>query len=222
METQGSQFFENIVQTARNYVNKIIVFYKNKLQNADNKPMFITIVNSLISAKKYNIPYFSSIQEGWFQRSQPTKCSGILNSAQYQRKSYYTGSAPSSQQSLPPTLFPVPKTTAYKWWIYHIIRPENCCHLIPSNCLLGGFPDPSQFSAAKLTHYSTMPHRPSDSSRPRQRLLLSGDVQQNPGPATSIHVPCVQATSWVSYMCNRCSRWVHSKCSGLQNAAEYR
>ena len=31
-------------------------------------------------------------------------------------------------------------------------------------------------STAKLTHYSTMPHRPSDSSRPRQRLLLSGDL----------------------------------------------
>ena len=59
METQGSQFFENIVQTARNYVNKIIVFYKNKLQNADNKPMFITIVNSLISAK--NIIYHTSL-----------------------------------------------------------------------------------------------------------------------------------------------------------------
>ena len=28
--------------------------------------------------------------------------------------------------------------------------------------------------------------------------------------------------SWVSYLCNRCSGWVHSKCSGLQNAAEYR
>ena len=26
----------------------------------------------------------------------------------------------------------------------------------------------------------------------------------------------------VSYVCNRCSGWVHSKCSGLQNAAEYR
>ena len=26
----------------------------------------------------------------------------------------------------------------------------------------------------------------------------------------------------VSYLCNRCSGWVHSKCSGLQNAAEYR
>ena len=26
----------------------------------------------------------------------------------------------------------------------------------------------------------------------------------------------------MSYLCNRCSGWVHSKCSGLQNAAEYR
>ena len=39
--------------------------------------------------------------------------------------------------------------------------------------------------------------------------------------------PCSVCTSnvtsrGVSYMCNRCSGWVHSKCSGLQNAAEYR
>ena len=61
-----------------------------------------------------------------------------------------------------------------------------------------------------------MPHRPSDSSRPRQRFLLSGNVHQNPGPATKY--PCSMSTSnvtsrGVSYMCNRCSSWVHSKCS---------
>ena len=28
--------------------------------------------------------------------------------------------------------------------------------------------------------------------------------------------------SWGDYLCNRCSGWVHSKCSGLQTAAEYR
>ena len=61
--------------------------------------------------------------------------------------------------------------------------------------------------------------------RPRQRLLLSGDVHQNPGPASKY--PCTVCTSnvtshGVSYMCNRCSGWVHSKCCGLQNAAEYR
>ena len=70
-----------------------------------------------------------------------------------------------------------------------------------------------------------MPHRPSDSSRPRQHLLLSGDVRQNPDPATKY--PCSVCTSnvtsrGVSYMCNRCSGWVHSKCSGLQNTTEYR
>ena len=106
-----------------------------------------------------------------------------------------------------------------------VIRPANCCHLNPSNRFLDGFPVPSQFAAAKLTHYSTMPHRPSDSSRPRQRLLLSGDVHQNPGPATKY--PCSVCTRnvtscGVSYMCNRCSGWVHSKCSGPQNAVEYR
>ena len=83
----------------------------------------------------------------------------------------------------------------------------------PIKPFLDGFPGPSQFAASKLTHYSTMPHRPSDSSRPRQRFLLSGDVHHNPGPATC---------RGVSYMCNRCSGWVHPKCSRLQNAAEYR
>ena len=88
----------------------------------------------------------------------------------------------------------------------------NCCHLIRSKRFLDGFPVPSQFAAAKLTHYSTMPHRPSDSLRPRQCLLLSGDVHQNPGPATKC--PCSVCTSnvtnrGVSYMCNCCSGWVH-------------
>ena len=42
----------------------------------------------------------------------------------------------------------VPKTTAYKWWNCQVIRAANCCHLIPSNRFLDGFPDPSQFAAA--------------------------------------------------------------------------
>ena len=50
-------------------------------------------------------------------------------------------------------------------------------------------------------------------------------MHQNPGPATKY--PCSVCTSnvtsrGVSYMCNRCSGWVRSKCYGLQNAAEYR
>ena len=58
-----------------------------------------------------------------------------------------------------------------------------------------------------------------------QRLLLSGDVHQNSGPAAKY--PCSVCTSnvtsrGVSYMYNRCSGWVHLKCSGRQNAAKYR
>ena len=50
-------------------------------------------------------------------------------------------------------------------------------------------------------------------------------MHQNPVPPTKY--PCSVCTRnvtsrGVSYMYNRCSGWVHSKCSGLQNAAEYR
>ena len=70
-----------------------------------------------------------------------------------------------------------------------------------------------------------MPHRPSDSSRPRQHLLLSSDVHQNPGPATKY--PCSVCTRnvtsrGVSYIVIVVLVGFHSMCSGLQNAAEYR
>ena len=109
----------------------------------------------------------------------------------------------------------VPKTTAYKRWNCHVIRPANCCHLIPSNRFFNGFPGPSQFAAAKRTHYSTMQHRHSYSSRPRQRLLLSGDVHQNPGPATKY--PCVLATSQVVglFCLGSFKVFWSSKCSGV-------
>ena len=97
--------------------------------------------------------------------------------------------------------------------------------VVNSSHFLDGFPDPSQFASTRLPHYSTMPHRPSDSSQPKQRLLLSGDVHQNPDPVTKY--PCSvctrNATSCgVSYVCNCCSDLIYSKCSGLQNTAEYR
>ena len=74
------------------------------------------------------------------------------------------------------------------------MRPANCCHLIPSNRFLDGFPDPSQLAAAKLTHYSTMPHRPSDASRPWQRFLMCTRIL---ALLPSIHIPCVHATSQI-------------------------
>ena len=108
--------------------------------------------------------------------------------------------------------------------VVELSGPQTCKHILP-NRFLDGFPDPSQFAAAKLTHYSSKPQRPSDSSRAWQRILLSGDVHPNPGPTTKYPCPvCARnvTSRGVSYLCNRCSGWVHSKCSDLQNAAEYR
>ena len=97
--------------------------------------------------------------------------------------------------------------------------------LIPPNRFLDGFPDPSQFAATKLTHYSSNSQRPSDSTRSWLRILLSGDVHPNPCPTTKYPRPVCDrnvTSRGVSYLCNHCSGWVHSKCSGLQNAAVYR
>ena len=93
----------------------------------------------------------------------------------------------------------VPTTTAYKWWNCQVFRPANCCQHIPPNRFFDGFPDPSQFAAAKLTHYSSKPQRPSDSSRSWQRILLSGDVHPNPGPYYKVSMSgvCLQCyKSW--------------------------
>ena len=130
-----------------------------------------------------------------------------------------------SRSSRPRTRDPelVPTTTHYKWWNCQVFRPANCCQHIPSNRFHDGFPDPSRFAAVKLTHYSSEPQRPSDSSRSWQRILLSGDVHPNPGPTTKYQCPvCARnvTSRGVSYLCNCCSGWV--QCSGLQNAAEYR
>ena len=56
-------------------------------------------------------------------------------------------------------------------------------------------------------------------------LQMSGDVHPNPGPATKYPCPvCARndTSRGVGYQCNRYSGWVHAKCSGLLNAAQYR
>ena len=118
----------------------------------------------------------------------------------------------------------VPATTAYKWWNCLVIQTCKLLSTHPSKRLFDGFPDPSQFAAAKLTHYSSKTQRPSDSSRSWLRILRPGDVHPNPGPTTMYPCPvcaCNVTGRGVRYLCNRCFGWVHSKCSGLQNAAEY-
>ena len=127
----------------------------------------------------------------------------------------------------------VPATTAYKWWncydYLQIKLPAEESYKLLSTIFLQNsfsvvFLKVGQIAAAKLTHYSTKPHRPSDALRPRLCLLLSGDVQQNPGPTTKY--PCSVYTHVTSrgviYQCNNCKNWVHVKCSKLQSTNEYR
>ena len=56
-------------------------------------------------------------------------------------------------------------------------------------------------------------------------LQMSGDVHPNSGSGTKYPSPvCTRSVTsrGVSYKCNICSGWVHAKCSGLLNAAQYR
>ena len=55
-------------------------------------------------------------------------------------------------------------------------------------------------------------------------LQMSGDVHPNPGPATKYPCPvCTRnvTSRGVSYKCTKCYGWVHAKCSGILNAAQY-
>ena len=49
-------------------------------------------------------------------------------------------------------------------------------------------------------------------------IMANNNTTKYPCPVYASNV----TSRTVSYLCNRCSGWVHSKCSGLQNAAEYR
>ena len=56
-------------------------------------------------------------------------------------------------------------------------------------------------------------------------LIRNDDVHPNPGPTTKYHCPvCTRnvTSRGVSYKCTRCSGWVHAKCYGILNTAQYR
>ena len=83
----------------------------------------------------------------------------------------------------------------------------------------------SQLYAATLTHYSTEPLTTGPDYDPLLMLLaLDGDVHPNPGPSRYPCSDCFKnvTSQGTSYLCTRCSHWVHSRCSGLRNAADYR
>ena len=83
----------------------------------------------------------------------------------------------------------------------------------------------SQSCAATLTHYSTELLTTGPDYDPLLLLLaLAGDVHPNPGPSSYPCSVCFKnvTSQGTSYLCTRCSHWVHSRCSGLRNAADYR
>ena len=55
-------------------------------------------------------------------------------------------------------------------------------------------------------------------------LVLAGDGHPNPGPPRYPCSVCFKnvTSQGTSYMCTRCTHWVHSRCSGLRNVADYR
>ena len=87
------------------------------------------------------------------------------------------------------------------------------------------FMESSLLYTATLTHYSTQPLTTGPDYDPLLLLLaLAGDVHPNPGPSRyhcSVYFKNVTSQS-TSYLCTRCSHWVHSRCSGLRNTADYR
>ena len=55
-------------------------------------------------------------------------------------------------------------------------------------------------------------------------LALAGDVHPNSGASRYPRSVCFQnvTSQGTSYLCTICSHWVHSRCPGLRNAADYR
>ena len=79
--------------------------------------------------------------------------------------------------------------------------------------------------AATPTHYSTEPLTTGPDYDPLLRLLsLVSDVYPNPGPPRYPCSGCFKnvTSQDTSYLCTRCSHWVHSRCSGLRNFVDYR
>ena len=87
------------------------------------------------------------------------------------------------------------------------------------------FMESSQLYAGTLTHYSTEPLTTGPDYDPLLLLLaLAGDVHPNPGPSRYSCSVCFKnvTSQGTSYLCTRCSHWVHSICSGLRNASDDR
>ena len=124
----------------------------------------------------------------------------------------------------------VPTTPACMWWN----RPEEdlssgkseSTH--PSRTVVKSievFYGVESVVRGNADHYSTEPLSSGPNYDPLLLLLaLAGDVHPNPGPSRYPCSVCFKnvTSQGTSYLCTRCSHWVHSRCSGLRNAADYR
>ena len=82
-----------------------------------------------------------------------------------------------------------------------------------------------QLYAETLTHYSTEPLTTGPVyDPPLLQLALAGDVHLNAGPAGYPCSVCFKnvTSQGPSYLCTRCSHWVHSRSPGLRNTADSR
>ena len=108
--------------------------------------------------------------------------------------------------------------------IFHLAKWSQLIHPGPSSSRSRFFMESSQSCAATLTHYSTEPLTTGPEYDPLHLLLyLAGNLHPNPGP---LRYPCSVCfknvtSQGTSYLCTRCSHWVHSRCSGLRNVADY-
>ena len=116
----------------------------------------------------------------------------------------------------------VPTTPACTWWN----RPEEDLLSGKSESSRSSFfMEWSQLYAATLTHYSTEPLTTGPDYDPLLMLLaLASDVHPNSGPSRYPCSVCFKniTSQGTSYLCTRCSHWVHSRCSGLRNPSDFR
>ena len=74
------------------------------------------------------------------------------------------------------------------------------------------------------THYSTEPLTTGPDYDTLLLITLAGDVHQNPeSPSKYLCLVCFKNVTSLgtSYLCTRCSKWVHSRCSGLRSIADF-
>ena len=112
--------------------------------------------------------------------------------------------------------------TVWKDVLTTICRSDSSttCRLLsldpgPSSSRSSFFMKSSQLYAAALTHYSTEPLTTGPNYDPPLLLLaLAGDVHPNPGPSRYPCSVCFKnvTSHGTSYLCTRCSHWVHSRC----------